>query len=88
MCAEYISPLDFKKIFLDYFLGSPELFIFAFIIIFSFAAAKFGMPNKIYLVLLAISSLLFAIYLGTAFYILVLFIVGYISFKFIAKLAN
>ena len=86
--SEYINPLDFKKIFLEYFLGSPELFIFAFILLMSFACAKFGMSNKIYLVLLVISSLMFSLYLGSAFMILLLFMVGYISFKFIAKMAS
>ena len=86
--ADYINPLDFKKIFLEYFLGSPELFIFAFILLMSFACAKFGMSNKIYLVLLVISSLIFSLYLGSAFYILVLFLVGYFSFKLIAKLVS
>jgi len=86
--ADYINPLDFKKIFLEYFLGSPELFIFAFILLMSFACAKFGMSNKIYLVILVISSLMFSLYLGQAFMILVLFLVGYFSFKLIAKLVS
>lgn len=84
--AEYIDPFDFKKIFLEYFLGSTELFIFSFIIIFSFVAAKFGMSNKIYLVLLVLSSLIFAAYLGQAVFILIIVLVGYISFKSIGRL--
>jgi len=51
------------------------LFIFVFLIIISFASAKYGMSNRLYLILLAISSLIFGIYLGGAIYILVLFLV-------------
>ena len=84
----YISPFDFKKIFLEIFLGSQQLFIFSFLIIISFISAKYGMSNRLYMILLAISSLIFGIYLGGAVYILVLFLVGYISFKSIARLVT
>jgi len=85
---EYIAPLDFKKIILDFFLGSPQLFMFAFMLVFSFTSAKFGLSNKIFLLLLAISSLMFGVYLGSAVYVLVVFLIGYISFKSIARLAT
>lgn len=84
--SEYISPFDFRKIFVDYFLGSSELFLYAFILIFSFTCAKFQMSNRVFLVLLVICSLIFAIILGQAIYILIILIVGYISFKSLARL--
>jgi len=84
----YIPPLDFKKIFLEMFLGSQELFIFTFLILISFASAKYGMSNRLYMTLLAVSSLIFGFYLGGAIYILVLFLIGYISFKSIARLVT
>lgn len=86
--SEYIYPFDFKKIFLEYFLGSAELFTFAFMIIISFSCAYFRMSNKLYLTILAISSLIFGFYLGSAIYVLVLFLVGYISFKSIARIVT
>jgi len=86
--ADYIEPLDFKTIFLDYFLGNPALFAFAFIILISFASAKFRIPDKIYLLILVLSSLMFGVYLGNAIYVLVIFLVGYISFKSIARLVT
>lgn len=88
MPSEYIAPFDFKKIFIDYFLGSQELFIFAFMILISFVCAKFGMSNRIFMVILAITSLLFGAYLGQAVYILIVFLIGYISFKSIARLVT
>lgn len=84
--GEYIQPFDFRKIFVELFLGSTELFTFAFIIIFSFVCAKFKMSNTIFMILLGISSLIFAFILGQAIYILIILIIGLISFKSIARL--
>ena len=39
--GEYISPLNLKKIFMEYLLGSQELFVFALLIIVSYASAYF-----------------------------------------------
>ena len=86
--ADYIEPFDFKTIFLNYFLGNQSLFAMAFIIITSFACAKFGMSNKIFFPILIIGSILFGVYLGMSIYILVLIIVGYVVFKGIANLVN
>lgn len=86
--GQYINPLDFKKIFLEYFLGSPHLFMFAFVILISFVCAKFGMTNTVFLVILVITSLLFGAYLGQSVYILIIFLVGFISFKSIGRLVT
>jgi len=85
---EYINPFDFKKVLMEYFLGSPEFFSFAFILLISFSCAKFGISNKIYFLLLTLSSLMFGLYLGNAILVLILFLVGYLSFKLIARLAS
>jgi hypothetical protein len=79
-------PFDFKKIFLEYFLGSIELFIFAFVILISFVCAKMGISGKLYLVILGLSAIIFASYLGNAIYVLVILVIGLISFKSIARL--
>lgn len=86
--ATYINPFDFRTIFVNYFLGGTELFIFAFIILISFACAKFGMSNRIFMMILAISSLIFAGVLGQAVYILIIFVIGFISFKAIGRLVT
>ena len=86
--SEFINPFDFRKILLEYFLGSTELFMFAFVIAISFVCAKFQMTNKIYLTLLAISSMIFAVVLGQVTYILVIVIISFISFKGFSKLLN
>ena len=82
----YILPFDFRKIFVEYFIGLEELFIFVFVILCAFFAAKFGMSNRIFLILLAIGSIIFSLVLGEAVYILIIFIVGIISFKGLGRL--
>jgi len=84
--GEYIEIFDFKKIFIEYFLGSVELFIFAVIFLISFACAKFQMSNRNFMIILATSSIIFAGYLGNAIYFLILVVVGFISFKTLARL--
>jgi len=84
----FIKPFDFKTIFLDYFLGNQVLFASAFVIIFSFIAATLKMSNKLYFILLILGSIMFAVYLGEAIYVLVLILVGFIIFKLIGKLVT
>lgn len=86
--AEFINPLDFRKIFVQYFLGTQELFVFAFVIVFAFAAAKMGMTNKIFIILLGVGSLIFSLVLGEAIYMLVILFVGIITFKGVARLVS
>jgi len=83
---EYIEPFDFKKIFMEYFLGTPELLIFALVILISFASAKFGMSNRNFLLIMVISSIMFAAYLGEPIYLFVLIILGFVTFKSIGGL--
>jgi hypothetical protein len=86
--AEYIEPLDFRTILIDYLLENSTLFMFAFIIIFSMSAAMFGMSNKIFLILLIIGSIMFGVYIGEAIYVLILILVGFVVFKLIAKIVT
>ena len=81
----YINPLDLKKIFLEIFLGAPQLLIFALTILISLASAKFGMSNKNFGIILLISSILFAVYLGEAIYFFILILIGFIIFKSLAN---
>jgi len=84
----WIEPFDFETIILQYLLGSTELFIMALVIILSIAAGKFQMSTRNYLILLVISSLIFATYLGEAVYVLIILFVGILTFKSISKLAE
>jgi hypothetical protein len=84
--GNYINPLDLRKILIDYFLGTTELFFIAFIIVLSFVAAKFQLPNHIFLILLVICSLIMAAILGQAKILLILMVIGFVAFKGVSKL--
>jgi len=84
----YIEPLDFKTILVDYFLGNLSLLVFALIIVLSYASAKYNLSNRIYLVLLVISTILFVAYIGEAIYALALFITGLVVFKLVARIVS
>ncbi len=77
----FIEPFDFQTIFINYFLGNMELFLFALILVMSFGAAVFRMTNRIFLVLLSVSLVIFANVLDQGVYILILFITGLIIFQ-------
>lgn len=81
MTATYIDPLNLKLIIQNYLLGSMQLFTFGFVIIFSAACARFNMSNKVYFSLLIISSLIMAAYLGQSVYVLIIFLIGLITYK-------
>ena len=79
--GEYINPGNLKKIFMEYFLGSQELFVFALLLIVSYACAYFQISNRNFGLILVISSIVFSVYLGQAFYFLILVVLGFILFK-------
>ncbi len=76
----FIEPFDFSTIFINYFLGNQILFPFLFIIILSVTSAYFNISNTIFLILLAIGSLMFGAYMGEAIYVLLLFLIGFILY--------
>jgi len=85
MSSRYIDPFDFAKL-KNYFIGNDVLFAFVFLMIYSYASAYFGMSTKIYYFILVIGILLFAVFLGTSIYILMLILVGGMIFRIIARM--
>ena len=85
MPTTFINPGDIKTIFLEYFLGSPALLVFAILLIISFLSARFQMSNKNFMMILVISSLIFAGILGQAVYIFIIIILGFVIFKIIGR---
>jgi len=80
----WVEPLDLKTIIIEYLLGSVELFILALVLILSLVCAKFGVSTRNYLILLVVSSLILSSYLGQAIYVLIILLVGFVSFKSLA----
>jgi len=83
--GNYISPFDIKTIVLDLFLGHPSILAFAAVILISFLSAKFGMSNKNFLLVLMVSSIILAGYMGEAIYIIILVLLGFIIFKSLSR---
>lgn len=84
----YISPFDFETIIVGHLLGSYTLFIYAFIFFTSILCAYFRMPNQIYFILLAIGSIMFSVFLGQGVYVITIMLIGFLTFKGVAKLVS
>lgn len=80
----FLQPLDLESIFINYLAGSAELFTFFSYLIITIGSAYFRMPDKIFLIMIAVFSVMMANYTG-GIYVLVLFISGIISFYGISR---
>ena len=83
--GDYISPFDIKTILFDYFLGGTELIMFALVILISFVSAKYKMSNRNFMMILMVCSLIMAGYMGQAIYIIVLVVIGFVTFKSLSR---
>jgi len=83
--GEYINPLDLKTIYMDYLLGSPQLVVFALLLLISYACAYFQMSTKNFSFILVIAALMFTYYLGQAWYFIIIVILGFVLFKGIGR---
>ncbi len=86
--ADYIAPFDFRKVLINVFLGNIELFMFAFVIVFSFAAAKMGMTNRIFMILLAIGSVIFGGVMSSGIYTLAILLIGIVTYKGVSRIIS
>lgn len=88
MPTDYIAPGDLKKLIVEYLLGSPELLMFTLLIGVSYLSAKYEMSNRNFMLILITSSLIFAGVIGEAVYILILLMIGFVSFKTFARILS
>ncbi len=84
----YIEPFDFRKIIVDIFLGNIELFMFAFVIVFSFTSAKMGMSNRIFMILLAIGAVMFGGVMSSGIYTLTILLIGIVTYKGVSRIIS
>lgn len=80
-----IAPFDLETIFVTVLAGTPLIFSFLAIILVAYLAAYFKMPNSVALFFLALFGVIMATYLE-GLYILLILLVGLISFYSISKL--
>lgn len=81
-----VQPLDLYTIFVNYFAGSMEIFFATALIFFAFIAAKYRIPNTIFLMLMT----LFIILMGglgevSLLYVIAMFVIGLVVYFIIAK---
>jgi len=50
----FTTPLDLKTIFVDYFAGGLEIFMFLSVVVLAYLAAKYKLPNYVFMMLLAV----------------------------------
>lgn len=81
MPTHYIEPFDFKAILIDTLLGDTTLFAYAFVIVYSYFAAQYRFSNTLYLSILGIGAIMFAMWMDTYIYVLTILIIGFIVFK-------
>lgn len=84
--GDYIEPLNIKYILYDLFLGHPSMVAFALVILISFVSARFQMSNRNFMIILVISSLMMAGYMGEAVYILILVLIGIVTFYSLSRM--
>jgi hypothetical protein len=82
----FVEPFDLKSVYITYFLGNQLLFPFFFVMLLSYGSAYLGISNKIFLILLGLGSLMFGAVMGQAYYILALFMVGFVIYKIFGRI--
>lgn len=88
MTQPYIEPLNLKYILVNVFAGSQVIFTAMFILFLSIAAGLFKIPSKIFLALLALSSIILASYFGVGFYLLTIILVSWFVYYSMSKLVK
>ena len=79
------EPLNLQEILVNYFAGTLEIFFFIALAGFAFAAAKFRMPNMVFVILMGLFVIVMANYFPLL-YTLTIFVFGLFLYYTIAKL--
>lgn len=78
-CTGFIQPLNLECLLVNTFSGNFIVFTAVAFILISILAARFRMPNIIFLTMIGLFSVLMAQYIG-AVYLLVIIITGLVVF--------
>jgi len=79
-----VQPLDLQTIFVNYVAGSMAIFFFLTILVFAYLAARFRMPNQVFLILIAIFVIFMANFYSLL-YVLLIFLVGIFFYQIISR---
>lgn len=76
MASEYIAPLNLKYILINTFAGTQAVFMGIFFIMLGVLGGLFRMPDRIFLVMVALAGVMLYGWFGGGVYLLVLILVG------------
>ena len=68
------KPLDLQDIFVNTLAGDMTIFFFMAVILFAYLAARFRMPNQVFLIMIAVFVIFFSSYYPGLFALVVLLI--------------
>jgi len=85
MIFQIIQPLDLETIFVNHLAGSMKIFFFLILIVFAYLAAKFRMPNQVFLILMAVFIIFMANFYSLLYTILI-FLSGLFFYWVISKI--
>lgn len=86
MPSTFISPLDLKMIFLNYFLGSTALFFGVMIMVYSYVAARMQMSQKVFLITLVVVVIILIGAIGQAIFLLIFLVICFVIFKWVGRI--
>jgi hypothetical protein len=88
MTNVFIEPFSFREILLNFFLGNQILFIGALFVIISAMCGYYQMSNRIYAIVMILSFVLFAVFIGEAIVFAIVVLLGLIVFKILGSIAG
>ncbi len=81
----FVEPLNLEYIFVNSLAGSMEIFFFVAIALFAYLAARFRMPNQVFLMMVAV-FILFMAKFYSLFYLLLIVLVGLFFYYVLSKI--
>lgn len=82
----YIQPFDVANLIVNHLAGSSTIFTFLAFIIIPFLCGLFRIPDKIFLPILGLFVVMFAIVIGNGLYVLAVVVMSIAVAKLSAKL--
>ena len=80
-----IQPLNLQEIFVNYFAGSMTIFFFIAMAFFAYIAARFRMPNQVFLILIGLFIIIMTNYYSLLFTITI-FLAGLFFYYTLSKI--
>lgn len=88
MSSPYINPLDLKYILINTFAGNFEIFTGLLFLGLCILASLFRMPDRIFLLIIALASIILYNWINQGIYFLVLIIGGIATFWAISRVVK